>query len=58
MTDWHDPQMLLEALALFGEPEATAHARLRQDNPSPIPRSLINDGRQFGIEVLPRWVGA
>ena len=54
----HDPQMLLEALALFGEPEATSHARMRRDNPSPIPGSLINDGRQFGIEVLPKWVGA
>lgn len=53
----HDPQMELEALALYGELGATAHTSIRLERPSPIPGSLINAGRQFGFQALPQWTG-
>lgn len=48
----HDPAMTLEAVALFGEPGETP-ARFNPPKTDAIPTSLIEDGRQFRIEVLP-----
>ncbi len=51
----HDPDMRLEAVALCGEPEASVHDAIRWGSPSPIPGSLIHQGRQFGIDAVPQW---
>ena len=51
----HDPGMRLEAVALYGEPEASVHEAIRWSLPPPIPGSLINEGRKFGIDVYPQF---
>jgi len=44
--------MILEAVALFGEPGETPD-RFHPPKTEPIPAPLIAAGRQFRIEVLP-----
>ena len=48
----HDPAMMLESVALFGEPGETA-GRFNPPKTIRIPESLFADARQFCIEVLP-----
>lgn len=48
----HDPAMMLESVALFGEPGETA-GRFNPPKTIRIPESLLADARQFCIEVLP-----
>ena len=45
----HDPQMQLEAVAVF----ARQPAPLSWHDPQPIPNSLVQQGLRFGIRVLP-----
>lgn len=45
----HDPQMQLEAVAVF----ARQPTPLNWHDPQPIPNSLVQQGLRFGIRVLP-----
>ncbi|WP_419916828.1 RES family NAD+ phosphorylase [Candidatus Poriferisodalis sp.] len=45
----HDPQMQLEAVAVF----ARQPSPLNWHDPQPIPNSLVRQGQRFGIRVLP-----
>lgn len=48
----HDPAMILEGIALFGEPGETPD-RLPPPKTDPIPAALINAGYEFRIQVIP-----
>ena len=50
----HDPSMELEAVALFGSRAGTSEPEIVSwQEPEPISRSLMTDGLDFGIRVLP-----
>ncbi len=48
----NDPEMQLEAIALFGEP-GEQPGRFKQPTTQTIPDWLVGQGRQFGINTVP-----